>query len=355
MNNNSKINVIMVGTDRDVQGGMSTVVNLYYKAGLDTKVNLIYIPTYKEGGIIKKIVIFIKGFIQFVFYCISIGSTIVHIHMAQKGSFARKMIIFSAAKVFQKKTIIHLHGSEFEIFMTKNRVCSFLTKYVFNNADVVFVLSRLWKKKLSKFSTNENIIVLYNPAILHEKQNKNINKILVLFLGRLGKRKGIYDLLNCVIMNNDYFVKKNVKFILAGDGEVVKVREIVKSNDLEKIVEIPGWITGKQKERYLETSDILILPSYNEQMPMSVLEGMGYGYPIISTNVAAIPEMVKHGKNGSLMEPGDIDGLTKALKQLCEDSSMRERMGKKSQEIVIEKFESKMIIEKLINVYKELQ
>lgn len=351
----SKKNIIMVGPFPRIYGGVSVVIGMLLDSTLQDKYNVLNVSTcIANQNYLKAIKIFLGALMFYIFALLKTKSPIVHIHLSHKGSFYRKILIFIIAKLFRSKTIIHLHGAEFEKFMTKNRIFSFLTKYVFNNADVVFVLSNLWKKKLEQFSTNKNIVVLYNPITLFESKKRNTDKVVILFLGRLGKRKGVYDLLDCIIMNKDYFAKKNVRFVLAGDGDVEIVRGIAKKEHLEGIVEIPGWASGAQKEEYLKTSDILILPSYNEQMPLSVLEGMAYGYPIVSTNIAGIPEMVEHGGNGFLTEPGDIEKMTEALKKLCEDKDMRERMGKRSRKIVSEKFESKLIIKKLINVYQEL-
>ena len=216
------------------------------------------------------------------------------------------------------------------------------------------MMSNLWLQRLSTFTSNKNVLLVYNPISLSGREQSNNGKLNILFLGRLGKRKGVYDLLECVNQNKEYFQSKKARFILAGDGEVEKTRQFVADHELTDLVEVPGWILSEQKEKYLKTSDILILPSYNEQMPMSILEGMGYGYPILATNIASIPEMVKHGENGYLFEPGDIRAMTLFIQNLCEDVSLREKMGRRSQELVKEKFESTKIVDQLVSIYENL-
>ena len=87
---------------------------------------------------------------------------------------------------------------------------------------------------------------------------------------------------------------------------------------------------------------------------MSILEGMGYGYPIIATQIAGIPEMVTNGENGFLFNPGDVRTMTDILIRLCHDSKLRQQMGQKSRQIIRDKFESKIIIEQLVNIYEHL-
>jgi glycosyltransferase involved in cell wall biosynthesis len=88
-----------------------------------------------------------------------------------------------------------------------------------------------------------------------------------------------------------------------------------------------GWVTGENKEALLSTASIFVLPSYYEGLPMSVLEAMAWGVPVITTPVGGIPEVVRHGEEGVIVQPGDIVGLTAALRQLLDDESLRQRLG----------------------------
>lgn len=351
----NKSKVIMLSPDLDVKGGISFVVREYYKAGLQNKIDLYFIPTHKDGSNLKKITVFLSSVIKFLSFIAKMRGMIVHFHTSQNGSFFRKFSIFCLAKLLGAKTIVHIHGSQFDIFMNKNIIFRVLTKVYFNCSDFIFVMSKNWVKIISEFSNNKKIHLVYNPAsVFGQKKSRHDDFINVLFMGRLGKRKGIYDLLDCIIDNKEFFSSKNVKFILAGDGETSKVSEIVDKQQIAGLVEVPGWIADKEKQAYLERADILILPSYNEQMPMSILEAMGYSCSIIATNIAGIPDMVENGVNGFLFEPGDKNAMVEALKNLCSDAHLREKMGKKSLEIVNDKFESTKIINQLVQLYQDL-
>lgn len=350
-----KVKVVMLSPDLDVQGGISFVVKEYFKGGIENKVDLHFIPTHKDGSTLKKIGVFLNAVCRFLALAPEMKNTIVHLHTSQNGSFFRKFMLFCLAKIMGAKTLVHLHGSQFDAFMTKNALFRALTKFYFAKADGIFVLSKEWVGRLADFTENKNIRLLYNPISISSTRNLNHEEhVAILFMGRLGKRKGIYDLLECICKNKDYFRGKHAKFILAGDGDVEQVRQFVADNDLADLIEVPGWIVSEQKEKYLNSSDILILPSYNEQMPMSILEAMGYGYPIIATHIAGIPDMVQQGENGFLFQPGDIGAMTQALKTLSENAELREQMGKKSQEFVKEKFENTKIVNQLVSIYENL-
>ncbi len=88
----------------------------------------------------------------------------------------------------------------------------------------------------------------------------------------------------------------------------------------------------------MEKADLFVLPSHAEGLPMTVLEAMGAGLPVVSTRVGGIPEAVVDGETGILLEPGDVVCLAAALRTLAEDPGLRARMGVAGRDRVREKF-----------------
>lgn len=354
----SKANVVMLSPDLDVKGGISFVVREYLQGGLRDQVNLTLIPTHKDGSHLQKIGVFLTAIARFIGCAPRLKQSIVHFHTSQNGSFFRKFTLFCLAKILGAKTVVHIHGSQFGQFMTQNALLRTLTKFYFSRADRILVMSTQWLELMRHFTDNPHVILIYNPASLSEVEVRGSNAVddgpSILFMGRLGQRKGIYDLLQCVELNKEYFRSKGARFILAGDGEVEQVRRHVVDQGLQDLIEVPGWIDSERKEQYLKTSNILILPSYNEQMPMSILEAMGHGYPIIATRIAGIPDMVEHGGNGFLFEPGDVNAMTQALQELCGNTELRKKMGEKSYILAKEKFENTKIVAQLTSIYNAL-
>ena len=109
-----KIKVLMAGPDRSVHGGISGMVNNYYDAGLDGRIQLCYIGTMVEGSKLRKLFQAVKAFARFLaklpFY------QIVHVNMASDASYYRKSFFIRAAKLYGKKIVIHQHGGDFESF-----------------------------------------------------------------------------------------------------------------------------------------------------------------------------------------------------------------------------------------------
>ena len=104
----------------------------------------------------------------------------------------------------------------------------------------------------------------------------------------------------------------------------------------------------------LRNADVFFLPSYNEGMPMSVLDAMGYGLPVVSTYVGGIPKIVRDGENGFCCEPGDIDGFAKELCHLLSDDTWRRKASKKSIDIIEDEYSLKKHIDRLEALYYEV-
>ena len=91
-------------------------------------------------------------------------------------------------------------------------------------------------------------------------------------------------------------------------------------------IEILGWVDRRTVRKKLQAADALVLPSYSEGLPMSLLEAMGSGLAVLTTPVGGIPEIVKNNENGLLVEPGNVPELQHALERLT-DKALRRSLG----------------------------
>lgn len=316
--------VLTIGIDFTViHGGVAAVESVYstfYKP-------FNHVATVVDYGFARKLLAFFKAYVQFWKWMLFHREIkIVHVHGASDASFWRKRIFINLAKMFGKKVVYHCHGAEFQEFTSRHIKA---VQKTLSKCDCIIALSESWKEWFEKTIHHKNVVVIKNviaPPLLTKIRHDNF---VLLFLGRLGKRKGIYDLLDVLTKHKAEFDGK-VKFLFGGDGEVDQVKEIIKQNGLENIAMFQGWVNGEKKVHLLNMADAYILPSYNEGLPISVLEAMSYSLPIISTTVGGIPEMLKNGENGFIIEPGDKDGMYHAIRTLIDNEKLRVDMGKVS-------------------------
>ncbi len=339
----------------DFRGGISMVINTYSKYFQVFN----FLSTYKRSR--YKLItalyfpVFVVKFCSYLFTNKQIE--IVHIHGAAGGSLFRKSFVFIIAKyLFGKKVIYHSHGSELQMFYGKSNWL--IKKYIswfFSRVDVIICLSQKWESFFQKNFNVKRIVILENIIEKNDcsvKQKIAEVKIVFLFLGSIGYRKGIFDLLEVINENKEYFNSK-LLLIIAGRGETKRLENYLDANKLHDIVKFVGWTTGEEKRKLLSDSDIYILPSYNEGLPISILEAMSFRLPILSTTVGGIPEIVKNGENGFLIKPGDKLDMFEKIKWFIENKKEIARFGEHSYETV-KPYYADVVIPRLQDVYISL-
>ena len=167
----------------------------------------------------------------------------------------------------------------------------------------------------------------------------------LLYVGRLTRKKGVEYLISAMKLVRD------VDLLVVGDGPD---RDRLERMALGLRVEFVGQIAPDRIYQYLMQAKILILPSLYEGMPNVILEAMAVGVPVIATRVGGIPDLVKDGETGLLVEPGSVDELTQGIKKLIEDDDLRKKLANNSFEEakkytwgrVVEEFEN--LIERIV-------
>lgn len=354
ISSNISTQLLTIGPNyKNHRGGVGAVIQIYSRYFEDFR----FIETHKEGTPIVKIALYLKALLHFITKLIIRSEIkIIHIHGASYGSFYRKFSFFLIAKyLFNKKVIYHVHGAEYHLFYQKSK--GFSKKginFFINNADCVICLSQKWEDFFKTIFSPKKVVIV--PNIIDYPDNSlvktNTNELKFLFLGKVGQRKGVYDLLDVIHQKRSYY-KGKVKLQIGGNGEVELLEKMIKEKDLTEMVEYIGWVSSAEKNRYLNDCDVYILPSYNEGLPISILEAMSYGKPIISTPVGGIPEIVIPGRNGFLVEPGNLKSIDEVITNCVENKSSLVRLGIESIAIV-EKHFPKNVLKELSFIYNEL-
>lgn len=343
--------VLMIGPARSVNGGISAVVNNYYKVGIDKSIMIDYLPTMKDGSKLIKLMTAILALIRFP--AVIRRYDCVHIHMSSDISLYRKLIFINLTKFFGKKLIIHQHGGDFKNFYynscSKRRqvfICNSLKK-----ADYFLVVAPHLKELFKNILDEKEIIYLPNAIQIPANVRPPYGSHRILFLGRLCRDKGIGELLEAVKDLKEEF--PDLQLILGGMWEDSSLKQ--EADKLSDFVYQPGWITGDEKEEYLRSCPIFVLPTYFEGMPISLLEAMSYKMAVVATKVGSIPEVLHHERNGLLIEAGDVNELKKKLKLLLSSENLQEKLGRQARKTVEEDFNIRNNVEVLLNIYKALE
>lgn len=349
--------IVMIGTARDTQGGISSVVHVLSEAGLLRRCGIEYLATHCDGGPRAKSVSMAKGWLRFISLLLRGRVALLHAHTASRASFWRKTLFMVPSLLLKVPVVLHLHGAEFQVFYGQEctpaaRRC---VRWVFERASRVVVLSASWKDWAEAAFPVARVQVIPNPVVIPARSAIDApmrQDASVLFLGRLGQRKGVFDLLQAVAALQPRH--PGLRLRLGGDGELEAVGQQATALGIGQQIELLGWVRGEAKSRLLEESCVFVLPSYNEGLPMSVLEAMAHGLPVVSTPVGGIPEAVSDGEEGFLVPPGDVAALTDRLARLLEDKPLRTRMGRAARERATAEFGALGCVTRWVTLYREL-
>lgn len=340
--------VLIIATSRKTRGGITSVIKAHETGEQWKKYHCRWIQTHRDGNPIRKLWYLTTALLEYLvllpFY------DIVHIHLTAGNSVKRKRIFFDLAKCFRKKTIIHFHPSGEQIFESKLN-CKHLQS-IFNEANLVLVLSPHWKKLLEqRLHITTDIQILFNPCPQVVRRS-DLRKEQILFAGTIIKRKG-YDTL---LQGFAKIAPKHPKWeiVFAGNGEIDCAKEIAKKNHIENQVFFLGWVNGKEKEKAFQQASIYCLASYGEGFPMGVLDAWAYGIPCIVTPVGGLPDIVIEGKNALTFNPGDTEALAKQLEKMITNNKLREEIGKESLKLTQTTFNIDTINEQLDKIYSML-
>lgn len=313
------------------RGGIASVM-AHSLQGMGPRVELFHATTYRDAGAVERAKVGFCGLARLAALLGRGRVDVVHVHMSYKGSVARKAAALQLARAFGVPAVIHAHSHGFKTWFDS---CSTPVKAIIRRqlrADRWIVLGEGLKHEYVEMFgvAPENVLVLRNPvptrAAPEYRERGQDHPFRLLFLGRLGQRKGAYDLISA-LARLPCELRGHTVLTMAGDGDIEGVRVAAQRAGVLDQVVLPGWIDPQERARLLEETDAFVLPSYEEGLPMAMLEAMSFGVPVVTCPVGGIGEVVNHGENGLLVSPGDVGALVEAMAELS-DPKVARRLGR---------------------------
>ncbi len=335
-------------------GGVTGLFNLLK---LNKKKNIQYFSVNSSKN--KWGVVFLP-FVFFNFFLKLRKIQVVHINPSLDAkSFYRDMVFtFMAKQLYKRKTIIYWHGWENEFYYKiKN---SKILKFIFNNtfgvADVQIVLANEFGESLRNLGYKKEILLESNVTervdiTSFQKIKTNKADFNLLFISRITKNKG-WDIAieTMKILNSTSY--SNIKLTIAGDGDCLEAaQQLVAKNKIQN-VKFTGYITGKEKSNLLKEVDVLFFPTcFDEGMPLTILEGVMYGMPIITRNVGGIPDHLKNGVNGYLTDSINPEDFANLILRIVEDPETYNLFKTNNLQLASIEFIPERLINRLLNLY----
>jgi len=291
------------------------------------------------------------------FLCLRASNKVdlLHINLASHGSTWRKAIIAHMARILGIPYIIHLHGGGYRDFwQCASTPQKRIIRALFLGATRIIVLGRVWRDFIVDImpETSERVIILHNatrrPPSRIRKSDKN--EATIIFLGRIERQKGFFVLIHALKLLEHI---GPWKAIIAGNGSLREAQESITALGLEERVRLVGWLSREEVSKLLAKAEILVLPSFDEGLPIAIIEAMGAGLAIVATPVGAIPEIIENGKTGILVPPGDANALATAIRRLLENPSFRSRIGRAADQYHAKHLDIRKYADALVNIWRE--
>jgi glycosyltransferase involved in cell wall biosynthesis len=349
-----RVRVLQFGPSLSVRGGITSVEQLICDY-LPPYVSIRHVPTMEDGSALAKAAVFAKAVRTLRRVLDSPEPVIVHIHFASRGSTLRKMILAEMVARAGRPLILHAHGAGFDEFHRRlPAVVRRNLNRTLQHANVFITLSTQWRDfyvEECELSPSQ-VVVLPNPVrVPHDVPDRSSRaEVQFLHLGRLGERKGSYDLVNA-FLGLPEALRNRARLVLAGDGDVEGVRKMAAPAG-DRIV-VHSWIDSHERDRLLADSDVFALPSRAEGLPMALLEAMANGLPSITSPVGGIPDVFRDLIDGLLVKAGDVDQIRVAMANLITDDALRANAGRAAREQA-RQFDVHVYARRIADIYQRI-
>lgn len=321
----TKQKIIVVSLSKERRGGVATVLSTLAAAGYFDG-QIVYHASCEDGSHRDKLFSAIRQWVLFLRVLRRQRPLLAHIHFSSDMSFWRKVPYIFACRAFSVKLLLHIHPSHFWEYWQeqpswiRRRMHSILRK-----ANAIAFANPAMIDRFRSIMPAMPLLFLPNPIDLQRYPFSDAErKEQVLFLGALLKGKGVYDILRAVPLLSAGH--PHLFFVLCGDHEVDKVRQVVQEKKLTQQVQIRTWVGYQEKLDLLHKSAVLILPSYSEGFPVVVLEAMAGGVPVIATPVGGLPVVLRDEEHLLFTEPGNPLMLARQIERLLTDDALRLRL-----------------------------
>ncbi len=183
----------------------------------------------------------------------------------------------------------------------------------------------------------------------------NPDDLLILSVGRLYARKGLFTLIESIPAVIKRF--NNAKFVISGKGQSDEMRKLI--NHAEKLgvkgnIIFTGYYPDKKLPKLYQAADVFAFSTFYEHHPFAVLEALATGLPVVTTWVGGIPETIESGKNGFLVEPFNVPQFADRILYLLEHPAEAAEMGRQARKTIVEQYDWRIVVKDAMKVYDEV-
>jgi glycosyltransferase involved in cell wall biosynthesis len=318
----------------------------------DSPIAVEQLVTRGQGAIGSMPLVFLRSIVQLARTAIGREVDVMHLCVSVYGSAYRKIVLGELSRLFGITYVVHLHGGGFDEWWLRLGLRGKLIDRLFLNSAEIIVLGDYWAEVVRrKLPAVRHITVLPNatPRPITTKRTKD-GSVHISFVGEVGARKGVPQLLDAL---GRLAKRPDWRATIAGNGELEKTSARIREMRIDHRVSLPGWLGPAAVADLFGETDIFVLPSFAENLPMSLLEAMSHGLAVVSTPCGCVTEVIANDVNGIIVPFGDAGALYAAIERLIENPALRERLGNAARKTHEERYEIERYCARLAEIWKD--
>lgn len=331
---NTAPRILMIGPLPPPSGGQSILVRNLLESDI-TRDHPMLVLNIGHGpmGVARRLMLSMRYLLQLIFLLLRHPSLrVVHVHSSAGTPLFEKGLFILIAILWRKRVLLHMHGGRMrELWRRRSRAWRGVTRAIIGLSQDVIVLSDAWLPFYrDEVGYQGRLHCLPNSVPVEPgPAGRDDDRIHLLYVGHLKPEKGLLDLRQAW-EELPLETRRRGKLILMGEGDSRANEQRIRA----AFADLPpeearflGVLSGADKWAAFAQADILVLPSHSEDLPLTLLEGMALGLPLIATKVGAIPSLITDGREGILIEPRDVHELSRAMVELITARDLRAALG----------------------------
>jgi glycosyltransferase involved in cell wall biosynthesis len=304
-------------------------------------------PWFLAGAVVRVLMLRARGQAQ-----------VMHLQVSERSSFIRKGLMLFIGRGVGMRVVLHHHGAELiPFYRAAAGPMRRWVRLVVCRADANIVLGERWRSFLvdEVGLRRDRVVVLHNAVPDHRTRQGGAGpvagaEVRFLLLAHLSPRKGISEFLAAFQRLRQQGLA--VRATLAGNGDIGRYRGEAEALGIAAYCSFPGWVDRGAVDRLLQSADALVLPSFEEGLPMAILEALSAARPVIATPVGSIGEVLADGENGLLVPPGDVAALAAAMARVAEDPTLRRALAQNGRALFEARFTIEAFMTRLSAIYR---
>ena len=278
----------------------------------------------------------------------------VHVNVAERLSLFRKGSVVIACRALGLPVVIHLHAQMQDFYASLPAPLRALTRWMFSLACAVVVIgaeprrfvTQVLRVQASRVEIVDNGVPGPASAPVHQPEAR-VRRVV--FVGRLCDAKGVADLLEALAVAP--MARDCVEVTLAGNGDIGRYQQLARHLGIDGFVHFAGWCDQAAVQALLRESDLLVLPSHDEVLPLVVLEALANALPVLCTPVGELPGVLTDGDNAAFVPVGDVAALGRRIASLLADDAQRQRLGRNGRDLYEQRFSMDRFFERIARIH----